>query len=165
VIDEIKGALEELKNKLQKKKIEELNKETLLKIIELIEKTSENKIYEIIEKIINDNFKEKKKIENDFILLRIKSILTDIKKKKYEKKISYENYTIYYYKTHIDIFKEIECEYETIVEEIKKLEKSKNLSIFIGNKNILFSEKIISKEVEETLKNNSNFNIKIRVNI
>jgi len=74
VIDEIKGALEELKNKLQKKKIEELNKETLLKIIELIEKTSENKIYEIIEKIINDNFKEKKKIENDFILLRIKKI-------------------------------------------------------------------------------------------
>lgn len=138
-------------------------KESLIKIIQLHDDIFEEKFIEkLIKKLLNISSNE------EIFVIKINSIISDIKDNKYSKKTIFKDYTMYFYGTYIDIFIKEHADIDDLTKEIKLLADKEG---FNGKELSLINLRNPSKIKNVNIENLANFlnsrsktNYKIKIN-
>ena len=99
--DKWKKLIENFEKNVNSSKFEELDKNALIKLIFLFETISNKNITKEIIKYFDN---EQDTFKKEIISFKIVSILNDVITKKYIKKESYSDYSLYYYTNQINLY-------------------------------------------------------------
>lgn len=148
--------IKELFALIRGKNISTYDKETLIKIISLIEDYSHKNYLLMLEnELASLSFNEDTDIKNEILILKMKSIISDLEKKSFYKKVIQNNCAIYYYKDKIDIYLKSLTEIDTIFEIIENNNKIYSVELIITHDKKNKSNRFIDETVQILINRNN----------